>query len=63
MFYEIMTWKAGLMDKLNAGELNVIEWQAFIKTATDANCQAMAANMQNRLDYYTKTKEQTCTKN
>ena len=63
MFYEIMTWKTGLMDKLNAGELNVLEWQAFIDAATDANCQSMAANMQNRLDHYTKIKEQTCTKN
>ena len=58
MFYEILTWKTSLMARLNAGELNPVEWEAFIKTATDANCQSMAADMQNRLDHYTKTKEQ-----
>ena len=59
----ILEWKRHLMHKLNAGEFRADEWRAFLDAATEAGFQTIADDMQKRFDHYTKTKEQTCTKN
>lgn len=52
-------WKRRLMEKLNAGKFDTWEWLAFIKRAKEEGFDAMAADMQNRLDHYkNQTQEQ-----
>ena len=54
MFYEILTWKTSLMARLNVGVFRADEWQEFLEAARNEGCEAIAADMQARFDYYTK---------
>jgi hypothetical protein len=40
------------MDELNAGLLNVLEWQRFVQEASRAGMASMADSMNRRLKYY-----------
>ena len=54
MFWYLYAWKQELLNTLNNGVLNFNQWQAFSDAAVEAGCYMMAADMQKRLDHYTK---------
>ena len=51
-FWQLHFWKERLLRDLNNNVLNAIEWEKFIEAAREGNCQMMALDMQDRLDYY-----------
>lgn len=49
---DILSWKRRLFDELDAGVLNVLEWESFIIRACAEGFDCVALNMRKRLEAY-----------